>query len=99
MPGSPFRSKDRNRVISVVVKRRTPQSEAGLALRERFASNVRQLRRQKGMTQEQLANAAGIDRTFVVRVEKGHFSVSLETVGAFASALDTSPSRLLDLAA
>lgn len=79
-------------------RRRTPQSEIGNALRERFADNVRRLRRQKGMTQEQLANAAGIDRTFVVRVEKGHFSVTLETVGAFAKALGISPSLLLEAA-
>ena len=82
----------------VSVKRRTPQSAAGKALRERFADNVRRLRRQKGMTQEQLATAAGIDRTFVVRVEKGHFSVTLETIGAFAKALGISPSMLLEAA-
>ena len=78
-----------------LVRRRAPQSCAGKQLRERFASNVRQLRRAKGLTQEQLARAAAIGRPFLSRIERGHFSVTLETVGALADALEISPATLI----
>ena len=76
-------------------RRRGPSSQAGDDLRYRFARNVRLLRHKKGMTQEQLASAAGIGRSFVNQLERGHFSATLETVGALASALDVSPSTLI----
>ena len=47
------------------------------------------------MTQRELAAAAGVGRTFVSQVERGHFSVTLETVGAISSALEVSPTLLI----
>ena len=76
-------------------RRRTPKSEAGDALRHRFARNVRLLRQERGMTQEQLACAAGIGRSFVNQLERGHFSATLETVGTLASALEVTPDVLI----
>ena len=69
-------------------RRRGPTSQTGDALRDRFSKNVRLLRHEKGMTQKQLASAAGIGRVFVNQLERGHFSATLETVGALACALD-----------
>jgi transcriptional regulator with XRE-family HTH domain len=48
------------------------------------------------MTQEQLAQAADIGRPFISRIETGRFSVTLETVGALASALRASPADLIE---
>ena len=76
-------------------RRRGPTSQTGEALRDRFSRNIRVLRHAKGMTQEQLASAAGIGRAFVNQLERGHFSATLETVGALASALDVSPDILI----
>jgi transcriptional regulator with XRE-family HTH domain len=78
------------------MRRRAPQSDLGASLRERFARNVRRLRRERGMTQEQLAKAADIGRPFISRIETGRFSVTLETVGALASALRASPADLIE---
>ena len=78
------------------MRRRAPQSELGATLRERFAQNVRRLRRERGMTQAQLAREADIGRTFISRIETGRFSVTLETIGALAKALCTSPADLID---
>ena len=47
------------------------------------------------MTQEQLARAADIGRPFISRIENGRFSVNLETIGALAKALRTSPAELI----
>jgi len=80
------------------MKRRAPQSELGRALRDRFARNVRRFRTKKGMTQLELASAAGVGRTFISQVERGHFSVTLETIGALASALGIPPTKLIQAA-
>ena len=77
------------------MKRRAPQSEAGTALRSCFARNLRRLRKGKGMTQFELAEAAGLGRGFISQIERGRFSVTLETVGALSAALRISPARLI----
>ena len=76
-------------------RRRVPKSRAGDLLRDRFANNLRRLRVQKGLTQEQLASAAGISRCFVNQLERGHFSANLETIASLAAALERSPEALL----
>jgi|KBSSwiStaDraftv2_1062776.scaffolds.fasta_scaffold458955_3 transcriptional regulator with XRE-family HTH domain len=78
------------------MKRRAPQSELGSALRRHFALNIRQMRRRKGMTQVELAEAAGLGRSFISQIERGRFSVTLETVGALSAALEISPTRLIE---
>ena len=77
------------------MKRRLPTSVLGDQLRLQFAANVRALRKQKGLTQLQLATAAGLGRVFINQVERGHNSVNLETIGAIASALGAHPARLI----
>ena len=69
--------------------------DIGAALRRQFAHNLRHFRRKRGMTQHDLASAAGVGRTFVSQVERGHFSVTLETIGAFSAALGISPAALM----
>lgn len=81
--------------LASVTSRRPPQTNLGTALRRHFAYNVRQLRRSKGITQAELAKAAGLGRPFLSQVEAGHFSVTLETLSALAEALGTTPTSLL----
>jgi len=66
-----------------------------MALRRAFARNVRQFRRQKGMTQNELATAAGLGRCFVSQIERGRFSATLETVAALSAALGICPTLLI----
>jgi transcriptional regulator with XRE-family HTH domain len=66
-----------------------------MALRRAFARNVRQFRRQKGMTQLELASAAGLGRSFVSQIERGRFSATLETIAALSAALGISPTLLV----
>lgn len=49
------------------------------------------------MTQIQLATAAGLGRTFISQVEQGRFSVTLETIGALATALGICPTVLMQM--
>lgn len=50
---------------------------------------VKRLRQSKGWPQEQLAQAAGVGRATVQRIESGRIRPTLETAQAIAAALDT----------
>jgi methanogenic corrinoid protein MtbC1/DNA-binding XRE family transcriptional regulator len=57
---------------------------------------IRELRNQKGWTQEQLAEASRVTRVCIVAVEGGKQNVTMDIVVRIANALDSSPERLLD---
>lgn len=52
--------------------------------------NVRQLRQDKGLTQEQLAFEAGLDLTYVGGIERGRRNPSLIVMARLAVALGAS---------
>lgn len=56
-------------------------------LRQLFGSNLRRIRRERGLTQEQLAHDAGIDRAYMSRVERGVTYVGLEIIGKLIDVL------------
>lgn len=66
-----------------------------MEIRRLFASNVRALRQDKGLSQEQLAFEAGIHRTYVSGVERGVRNPTLLLVAKFAKALGVAPDVLL----
>lgn len=57
--------------------------------------NVRRLRIERGLTQEQLAFEAGIDLTYEGGIERGKRNPSLLVIVRVANALGVSPSDLL----
>jgi transcriptional regulator with XRE-family HTH domain len=64
-------------------------------LRDIFAANVRRLRHDKGLSQEDLAYAADINRTYVSKLEKGISYPGLEIIGKIADVLDVEPAALI----
>jgi transcriptional regulator with XRE-family HTH domain len=56
---------------------------------------IRQLRTERGMTQEALAHAAGVTVSHLSTIERGYSNPTWATVKAIASALDAS---IIDLA-
>jgi len=60
-----------------------------------FGQRIRQLRMKKGLTQEGLANEAGLDRSYMGGVERGERNVSLNNIGKIAKALEVEPFELL----
>jgi transcriptional regulator with XRE-family HTH domain len=60
-----------------------------------FGQRVRELRLEKGMTQEQLAEAAGLHPTFISNVERGYRVATIVTVVKIADGLDLDSSRLV----
>jgi len=62
---------------------------------ERIGDRVRELRVAAGLTQAQLADRAGLHRTFIGSVERGERNVALLSLRRIAQALRTTPTELL----
>ena len=60
----------------------------------RFGINVRKIRLQQGLTQEQLADESGISQVQVARIESGKLNTSISTVSAIAKALKINEGEL-----
>ncbi|RZK00353.1 MAG: XRE family transcriptional regulator [Novosphingobium sp.] len=56
-------------------------------LRRTFATNLRRLRNDRGLSQEALADAAGLDRTYISALEREVYSASLDTIEKLADVL------------
>lgn len=65
------------------------------ALRRRVASNVKRLRQEYGMTQQQLADAADLNLRHVVKIEAAQANVTISTLVKLSNALDTTPADLV----
>lgn len=64
-------------------------------LKEVMASNLRRLRHDRAMTQEELADRAGISARYVGKIERANVSASVTVLGRLAKALDTEPCDLI----
>lgn len=62
---------------------------------EVVAKNVRRLRKERGLTQEQLAHEVGIDLTYLGGIERGRRNPSVAIVGRLARVLGVHPRDLL----
>jgi transcriptional regulator with XRE-family HTH domain len=60
-----------------------------------FAANVRRLRADRGLSQEELAEAAGVHRTYIGMLERGEKNVTIYNIERIARALSVEPFVLL----
>lgn len=65
-----------------------------LNIQQRFGKAVRRRRRELDLSQEVLAEQAGLHRTYISEIERGEVNPSLEIVDRLAKALNISISRL-----
>ena len=63
-------------------------------LRAAFGRRVRELRRERGLSQEKLAERAGVHMTYISGIERGLRNPSLVNIGRIADALGV---RVADL--
>jgi transcriptional regulator with XRE-family HTH domain len=64
-------------------------------LRE-FGRRVRDRRKALGLSQEELADKAGFDRTYISMIERGKRNLSLLNICRFAETLGTTASSLVE---
>jgi transcriptional regulator with XRE-family HTH domain len=62
---------------------------------EQFAQVLRQMREERGWSQEQLAERADLNRSYLGEVERGRAVPSLLTVSKLAGALEVQLSSLI----
>jgi transcriptional regulator with XRE-family HTH domain len=55
-----------------------------------FGKNVRELRKSKGLSQEELAFRAELHRTYIGMIERAEKNITLINIQKIANALDTS---------
>lgn len=86
--GTTYRFKTFNEVFSRASKdERFKQAYNEEITRLRLAREVRLLRTKKHLTQEVVAQKAGMPQSVVARIESGERSVSVDTLGRIAYAL------------
>ena len=67
-----------------------------MKLRRIVAQNLRRLRQERGLTQEELADLAGLNRNFVGMLEREENAPTVDTLEVLAKALDVEPVRFLE---
>jgi transcriptional regulator with XRE-family HTH domain len=65
-------------------------------IKERFGKNLKRIRLEKGISQESLAFAAELDRTYIPSIEKGDRNVSITVAEKLANALNVQISELFE---
>lgn len=64
-------------------------------LQDVLASNLRRLRHEKGLAQDDLAYEAEVSRSYLSQLEKGTFYASLKILEKLARALGVEPYELI----
>ena len=59
-------------------------------IQEKFGERLRELRKEKGISQETLAHKAEIDRTYMTSVENGRRNISIKNIEKILDALGVS---------
>lgn len=84
------------RAVDVVPTEIPSQTMAALPIDgARLGNRLRELRREAGLTQAELARRTGIHRPNIARVEAGRHTPSLETLARLASAIGVATTRIL----
>ncbi|MEH3116652.1 MAG: helix-turn-helix transcriptional regulator [Methylorubrum populi] len=64
-------------------------------LKEVMAINLRRMRHDRDMTQEELADRAGLSARYIGAIERADVSASVTVLGQIADALSIEPGELL----
>lgn len=64
-------------------------------LKEVMAINLRRIRHDKQLTQEELADSAGLSARYIGAIERADVSASVTVLGQIAEALSVEPAELV----
>jgi len=59
-------------------------------IKSKIGQRLRELRKQKGLSQEKFSFECDLDRTYIASIEQGKRNVSIENIEKIATALDMS---------
>lgn len=74
---------------------RVPGDSSRMSLRERVARNLRRLRQEKSLSQEELADRADINRNYVGMLEREENAATVDMLEKLAAVLEVDPVELL----
>ena len=63
---------------------------------ERFGQNVQRIRKERNISQEKLAELAGLHRTYIGMIERAEKNITLCNIEKVANALNVKISELVD---
>ena len=63
---------------------------------ERLGERIRELRKERGLSQEGLANLTNIDRGYMGTIERGERNITLKKLFDICDALNVQPSEVFD---
>jgi transcriptional regulator with XRE-family HTH domain len=66
-----------------------------MRIREVLATNLRAARQARGVSQEDLAHAAKLDRTYISSIERERYAISIDKLDQIAQALGVEAADLL----
>ena len=66
-----------------------------MKLRDRVALNIQDLRHARGLSQEELALRAGVNRGYMGKLENAKYAASLDMLEKIAAAISVDPSALV----
>ena len=64
-------------------------------VKKRFGARLRELRKARGLSQEELALESGLDRSYVGKIERGESNVALINIHRIAAAMNVAAVELL----
>jgi transcriptional regulator with XRE-family HTH domain len=57
-------------------------------INEKVGFNIRRIREERGLSQEELASLAGLHRAYIGQIERGEKNIGLKNLQKIANALD-----------
>jgi transcriptional regulator with XRE-family HTH domain len=67
-----------------------------LTITKKFGERIKLLRKERGFSQEALAELCDLDRTYISSIERGLRNVALKNIETLAKALNVSLSKLFE---